>query len=393
MRKLLFLLAFASATASVSAQTFVANEANIVENPTKYQVVTNGFFDNWFLSVGGGAQVYLGGGDAAGSFGSRISPALNVSLGKWFTPGLALRVQYSGLQGKGYTYQSNARFITHQVSGQSYYKQKFNYMNLHGDVMFNLNAIFGGYNPDRVYEIIPYLGAGLAYTYDAPHSRSLTINGGIQNRFRVCEALDINLDLNVMALKGGFVGETRKKFNGNAMVGLTAGVTYRFKTRTFGRPATQLISAADLAALRQGMNDMSAENAALLEQVAQLESRPTTVEEIIVVEGNIAPRPVFFEINSSKISPREAMNIKLLAESIKQDGGSSYVVYGYADANTGTASYNQALSLKRAQAVVDVLVNQYGISADRVKASADGGVDTFGKPVYLNRVAVIKSAE
>ena len=32
-------------------------------------------------------------------------------------------------------------------------------MNLHGDVMFNLNALFGGYNQHRVYEIIPYVGA------------------------------------------------------------------------------------------------------------------------------------------------------------------------------------------------------------------------------------------
>lgn len=41
-----------------------------------------------------------------------------------------------------------------------YYKQRFDYMNLHGDVMFNLNALFGGYNQHRVYEIIPYVGAG-----------------------------------------------------------------------------------------------------------------------------------------------------------------------------------------------------------------------------------------
>lgn len=45
-----------------------------------------------------------------------------------------------------------------------YYKQRFDYMNLHADVMFNLNALFGGYNQHRVYEIIPYVGAGLPTT-------------------------------------------------------------------------------------------------------------------------------------------------------------------------------------------------------------------------------------
>ena len=50
-----------------------------------------------------------------------------------------------------------------------YYKQRFDYMNLHGDVMFNLNALFGGYNQHRVYEIIPYVGAGFT-----PTTQSLT---------------------------------------------------------------------------------------------------------------------------------------------------------------------------------------------------------------------------
>ena len=38
-------------------------------------------------------------------------------------------------------------------------------MNLHGDVMFNLNALFGGYNQHRVYEIIPYVGAGFTHPH------------------------------------------------------------------------------------------------------------------------------------------------------------------------------------------------------------------------------------
>ena len=39
----------------------------------KYAVVTNPFWDNWFVSFGYGATVLLGDYDAAGSFGKRIS--------------------------------------------------------------------------------------------------------------------------------------------------------------------------------------------------------------------------------------------------------------------------------------------------------------------------------
>ena len=69
----------------------------------------------------------------------------------------------------------------------------------------------------------------------------------------------------------------------------------------------------------------------------------------------------------------------------------TYTVNGYADSATGTPEFNKELSLKRAQAVVDVLVKDYGISADRLKISADGGVDKFGQPI-LNRVVLVKSA-
>lgn len=82
-----------------------------------------------------------GNGDNAGEFKDRISPVLNVAVGKWFTPGLGLRLQYSGLQAKGFSYDKTAPYVTGNEMGDGYYKQKFDYMNLHGDIMFNLNAL------------------------------------------------------------------------------------------------------------------------------------------------------------------------------------------------------------------------------------------------------------
>ena len=75
--------------------------------------------------------------------------------------------------------------------------------------------------------------------------------------------------------------------------------------------------------------------------------------------------------------PREAMNLSYLADQMKQFPNATYTVNGYADSATGTPAFNKELSLKRAQAVVDVLVKQYGIPADRLKVDAGGGVDKF----------------
>ena len=62
-----------------------------------------------------------------------------------------------------------------------------------------------------------------------------------------------------------------------------------------------------------------------------------------------------------------------------------------ADSATGTPAFNKELSLKRAQAVKNALVKNYGIAADRLNVEAGGGVDKFGQPI-LNRVVLVKSA-
>ena len=103
MKKILMLLAFAGVAAASSAQQVTVTETEVIEVQDKYQVLTNPFWSNWFFSIGGGAQVLYGNGDNAGEFKDRISPVLNVAVGKWFTPGLGLRLQYSGLQANGFS--------------------------------------------------------------------------------------------------------------------------------------------------------------------------------------------------------------------------------------------------------------------------------------------------
>ena len=169
MKKILMLLAFAGVASVASAQqTMTVTEYEVIQVQDKYQVITNPFWSNWFFSVGGGAQVLYGNNDHIGKFRDRVAPTFNVSVGKWVTPGFGLRLQYSGLQAKGFTTSENANYVVGGPREDGSYKQRWDYMNLHGDLMINLNALFGGYNPNRVYEIIPYIGAGWAHAYSRP---------------------------------------------------------------------------------------------------------------------------------------------------------------------------------------------------------------------------------
>ncbi|HJC93485.1 MAG TPA: cell envelope biogenesis protein OmpA, partial [Candidatus Phocaeicola excrementigallinarum] len=69
----------------------------------KYKVETNRFWSNWFISVGAGPQVLFSDHDRQMKFGERISPALDIAVGKWFTPGIGVRFMYSGLSLDGAT--------------------------------------------------------------------------------------------------------------------------------------------------------------------------------------------------------------------------------------------------------------------------------------------------
>lgn len=277
--------------------------------------------------------------------------------------------------------------------GDGYYKQRFDYMNFHGDVMFNLNALFGGYNPDRVYEIIPYLGAGITHNYTKPHREALAVNAGVINRFRISDAVDINLELSAMGAEDKFDGTIAGKHGYDGVLSATLGLTYRFPKRGFARPMPQLVSAVELAAMQQQIAQMAAANQQLQSALTAAQNRPVEVAEteVVVADPDIAPRTVFFKIGSAEVSPREVMNLSYLAEQMKQFPNATYTVNGYADSATGTPAFNKELSLKRAQAVVNTLVKEYDISADRLKVSADGGVDKFGQPI-LNRVVLVKSA-
>lgn len=395
MRKNLMLLALASvAVVPLHTQAQVVEEFAVVQVQDKYPVITNSFWDNWFFSLGGGASVLMGDGDHAGQFGKRISPTLNVAVGKWFTPGLGLRLQYSGLQAKGFTYDQSADYVRGGQLKDGYYKQRFNYMNLHGDVMFNLNALLGGYNPHRVYEVIPFFGAGLAHNYTKPRREAMTLNLGVLNRFRLSDAFDINLEVSSMIAEDKFDGEVGGSRGFDGMLNVTAGLTYRFPARGFRRPVPQLISQAELAVMQDNLALMAAKNVELQDALKKAADQPVAqvTETEVIVPADIAPRTIFFEIGSAELSPREAMNLSYLAEQMKQFPNATYTVNGYADSSTGSAEFNKKLSRQRAQAVVDILVHQYGIAADRLKTDANGGVDRFGQPI-LNRVVLVQSAD
>lgn len=93
------------------------------------------------------------------------------------------------------------------------------------------------------------------------------------------------------------------------------------------------------------------------------------------VDANGCPLPVErvasiklkvnFEFDSSEVQERYFNDISELAEFLKRFDDVDVQLEGHTD-STGPDDYNQSLSQRRANAVKDVLVNQYGIAASRI---------------------------
>lgn len=349
-----------------------------------YSVETNSFGSNWFISGGVGAQMYFGDNASKADFGQRIAPALDITVGKWFTPGIGLRVAYNGLQAKSAALDANAPYVQSKESG--YYKQKWNLANVHADVMLNLTNMICGYREDRLYSFIPYAGAGVLHSWTDPSYNELGLNAGLINRFRLSSALDLNVELRGVLMKNSF-GNSGPEGLG----GLTVGITYKFNKRGWNAvPTVPMVPESQLVDMRERVNNLKGENETLKRDL--VEARNKKPEVIVKKEGGFVPRlVVVFNIGKSNISKREYMNIEAMAKGIKANPEKVFTVTGYADKGTGSAEYNMKLSKKRAEAVRDLMVNEFGVPASQLKVDYKGGVgNMFYDDAKLSRVAIVE---
>ena len=80
---------------------------------------------------------------------------------------------------------------------------------------------------------------------------------------------------------------------------------------------------------------------------------------------------VKFDFDKAVVKEESYSDIKSLADFMGQYPQTTTTVEGHTD-SVGTDAYNQKLSERRAGAVRDVLVNQYGVGAERVSSVGYG---------------------
>lgn len=391
-----------AALAMAASCTAWAQETQTVQNgdftetveysTDKFKVETNRFWSNWFVSAGGGVNLYFGDHDKQVKFGKRLAPAVDVAIGKWFTPGIGVRFAYSGLSVKGAT-QTGIHSTGEEVPGKGGYgywltKQKFNYFNFHLDAMFNVSNLLFGYNPNRVYSLSPYVGLGVMKTNDTPKATEIAGHFGLLNSFRLCDALDLNLDIRGTLVSDAFDGEAYGR-GGEGMLSATVGLTYKFKKRGWDKAKTVVrIDNRAINALRQQLSDAEAENDRLKRALAE-GNRQKAKEIVTKASANL----VTFQIGKATLSNEARANLGMMAEAIKSgDKSVVYTITGYADAGTGSKRINERLSKKRAEAVFNCLVKEFGVSESQLRVDHKGGVDNmFYDDPRLSRAVITKA--
>ena len=381
MKKLLLMLAIASFSVAGMAQ----NES---ETPAlKHSVATNSFWSNWFIQANVSGTAFWGSQEEGMDLdnsplkGFRNNLGFSVALGKWFTPGLGLRTKLNGVWGR-------------TVISDDQAENANKYWTLSEQVLFNVSNMICGYNENRVWNFIPYVGAGVSRNMSY-NRYAMGVTAGLLNQFRLSNKLAVNLDLSYGVHEDQFdgcdiIGDTEfsKLHNQDRTLNVEVGLTYNLGKAKWNKTpdvdAIKALSQNQIDALNAQLADANNENARLKNMLANQKPKEIvkTVKEVMV-----APVSVFFNIGKSRIaSKKDLQNVKEIAE-IAKDKNAKIVVTGYADSKTGSASFNQTLSEKRANTVKAELVKM-GVSESNIEVVAAGGVDTLS-PISYNRRATV----
>lgn len=378
MKKFLIMLAIAGVSlTSMAQETETTTE--------KYRVATNSFWSNWFVQ--GGVQWTAFYSSLEHGFDTsnnplksfRSNPQASVAIGKWFTPGLGLRTKVSGIWGK--------------ANGDS-----FKYWNAQEQVLFNLSNMFCGYNPKRVYNCIPFAGAGFARNMSSDmYAMGMSI--GLLNEFNINKRVAINLELGWNRLENDFYSEGHAN-NGPrgwdshdnylyAELGLTLNIGKTGWAKVPDVDAIKALSQSQIDALNAQLADSKSENErlkAMLNEKPKEVAMPESIKQFITT-----PVSVFFNIGKTDVAnPKDLVNVEALAKYAKTNN-SKIMVTGFADSATGTPQINQKLSVKRAEIVKGELIKM-GVHADNISTQAHGGVETLS-PISFNRRATVQITE
>ena len=404
-------------------------------------VVTNKFGSNWEIGAAVGGQIYFGDHDKQMRFFDRLDLNLGVKAGKWWTPGIGVRLgvfggNISGVSGwtahenvyhpnaNKYNYQG---FVNHATvenglatSGDVYkhtnhsyplFETTQKYINMHGDVLFNVSHMVGGYNPERFYSFIPFASAGFALSLNKAvngyYSHEATVGLGLINRFRLSEALDLDFEIRGTYTGDRFDQEFVADYGyegrgyqaqagrwGEGMLSASLGINYKIPRRGWEQPQVCPNNDDVIADLKKSLENQLALRENDAQRIKELENALNKQDEITRENVTLYPLLVTFHIDRWFLCNKNRVNLGFLAEALKANPNLKFKVTGFADAGTGSVKRNIFLAKKRSEVIYNCLVNEFGVPASQLIRDDKGGVENmYYNDPRCSRAVLLKVAE
>jgi len=441
-------LALSTVGYSVMAQTEQDVQTQTETNALRNFAEKNAYGDNWFVSLGGDANLLGGEQDSYLSLGKRLGFGGALNVGKWFNPYFGAQIQIMGGAlkgfnrigadasgyGNGYPYNSDgfAYFIHNNFDHEPYpiggpfkiedgkptnpeynyikdknglfqgFKQNFNYGTATVDFMANLTNLLrghdSGHNP---VDVIGFAGLGAIHAFNnkvtTPSFWFGVAKAGVRANFNITDKFAIYLE--------GQANVTDKEFDGyvgtssaDGVVNLGLGVQYTFSKRYTTLSEFANLTADEIDKLNKKINDnrylidnhqdILERQQALLDKLQKCcDEKPKQVTQVVDNSGCL-PQYVRFALDSYKIETSEKVKIAEVVDYLKKNPASKIYIVGYADRKTGNPSYNLKLSKKRVDAVANELKTG-GINANRIMTDWKGDKEQPFPPNEWNRVVVM----
>lgn len=309
------------------------------------------------------------------------------------------------------------------------YQQRWRYHYFGLDIVFNMAMLRSTqrYNPERHWNNLLYAGMASRWAHselEGYSNHKSEAHVGYMGVYRINNHWSIYADARLAYVErtfdrewvGGLERATGFGSHGDLNASLQAGVCYRFNLRrqaerrhfSYNTPTDDLLKAA-------ARNYVYYERYADILQTQTIDSVIThitdstaIIEARHILDSLVNDKPiadnqtldsillkrllpyemVFFDLDRYVIRRSEESKIAKMAFIMLAYPDEHFVLYGAADAQTGTPSHNQWLSEHRVKAVYDKLINEYGVNPKQLETKALGGIDTY-EPFQLNRTTII----
>ena len=344
------------------------------------------FFDNWQVGVKGGGFSWT----TREAFIKNTRATFGAEIGKQISPAFRLGVE-------GMAYVRPVNFDESQIYGN--FVDASN-VSLVGTV--NLSNLFAGYKgTPRFFEVEGFAGLGWYHLYPQGADNRKADNGAKLNWMSA--QFGSNLLFNLGESKAWGIKISPAIVYGVERGINPIGVVYRFKGSNGAHHFTTAAQAPDnsgeLARLRDELNSKNKQLADDQKQIKKLQDdleaarnkKPEVVEKVVTKNKKTLESVVTFRVAKSTIDASQLPNVERIASYLNKYRNAKVSIKGYASPE-GNLEKNKQLATARAEAVKNLLVKRYKISADRIQAEGNGIGDMFSEPDW-NRVSIANIVE